>query len=213
MVILDRECQASRGTLVRECQGMVAMNRGVVLVVLPTEVHTLLATQPTHNRTFHRVTPASLACLATLARPLVTLATTASHSQHPKEVTLPTMACLGLQVRSMLACPLTQEYHSQASLLDHLVHRVSRGLQTNRKECLKDQDSLMLRVVHTYQCRLVVRGCLIWVQECQECPQEDQECHQVDRECPQEDQEDQECPQGGQEWLLVDQVCHRMVHQ
>ena len=156
MAILDRECQASPDTLVRECQGTVAMNRGRVLVVLPTEVDTLLATQPTHNRTFHRVTPASLACLATLARPLGTLATTTSHSAYPKETTPPTMACLVLQVRSMMACPLTQEYHSQASLLDHLVHRVNPGLQDNKEKCMKDQGSLLIRVDHT--CLVVMRS-------------------------------------------------------
>ena len=121
------------------------------------------------------------------------------------------MVCLVLLVPSMLACPLTQEYHSQASLLDLPVPRVSQGLQTNRTVCLvqdlqlEDQDSLMLRVVHIYQCLLVVQECLIWVQECQECLQEDLECHQ-------EVQEDQVCHLEDQECLPVDLVCHQMVH-
>ena len=122
--------------LERECQGTVAMKKGFFLVVLLAIVDTLLATQPAHNRTSHRVTPTNLACLATLARTPGTLAPTTSHSTYPKETTPPTMACLVLQVRSMMACPLTQEYHSQASLLDHLVHRVhrvSKALHTNRK--------------------------------------------------------------------------------
>lgn len=215
-VTQDRECRGNldnQDILVRECQDMVAMNKGEALVVLPTEVDTLLDTQPAHNRTFHRVTPASLACpgLATL-RPLAIPATTDSHSQHLKEVTPPTTACLVLQVHSMQACLLTQEYHSQASPLDHLVHRVSLGLQTNRKECLKVQDSLMLREAHTYQCLLGVQECLIWVQECQGCHQEDQECLQEDLECHQEVQEDLVCHLEDQECLPEDLVCHQMVH-
>ena len=172
-VTQDRECRGNQDILVKECQDMVAMNKGF---------------WPWWSF-LQRVTPASLTCpgLATL-RPLAIPATTDSHSQHLKEFTPPTTACLVLQVHSMQACLLTQEYHSQASPLDHLVHRVSLGLQTNRKECLKVQDSLMLREAHTYQCLLGVQECLIWVQECQECLQEDLEC------------------------LPVDLVCHQMVH-
>ena len=133
MTILERECQSSHGVLVRECQGTVAMKKGLFLVVLLATVDALLATKPAHSRTSHRVTPTSLACLATLARTPGTLAPTTSHSAYPKETTPPTMACLVLQVRSMMAYLLTQEYHSQASLLDHLVHRVSKDLHTNRK--------------------------------------------------------------------------------
>ena len=131
MAILERKCRASRDTLVRERQDMVAMSMKAVMVILPTNMDTL-------------------------TRPLATLATTASHSQHPMETTLPTIACLVMQVRSMLGCPLDQEHHSQATLLDHLVHRVSRGLQADRKEGPKDQNSLMPRVDHTCQYLLMV---------------------------------------------------------
>ena len=89
MAILERKCRASRDTLVRERQDMVAMSMKAVMVILPTNMDTLLATQSTQNRICHRATP-----------------------------------------------------DSQASLLDRLVHRVSQGLQINRKEVQVDHGFL-----------------------------------------------------------------------
>jgi len=187
---------------------MVGMNREVDLVVLLTEEVTLLATLPALNKTFPRVTPVDSPACLDLATPRhqATPATTDNHSQHLKEDILPTMACQVPGVLSMQACLLTQEYHSQASLRVLRARRASRDLLTNRRECLKDQDSLMLRVDHIYQGG---QECRIWVQECQECLQEDQECLLVDQGCHQEDRgchlEDQECH-------LEDTTCHQMVH-
>jgi len=208
MVTQDRECQDSLVTLVRECQAMVGMNRGEGQVVLLTEEVTLLATPPAPNKTFPRVTPVHSPACQDLATPRhqATPATTDSHSQHLREVTLPTMACQVQGVPSMLACLPTQEYHSQASLRGLRAPRGSQDPPANRRECLKDQDSLMLRVDHIYQGG---QECQIWVQECQECLQEDQVCLLVDQECH---QEDRECHLEDQECLQEDTACHQMAH-
>jgi len=208
MVTQDRECQDSQGTLARGCQGMVGMNREEDRAVLLTEEVILLATLPALNKTFPRVTPVDSPACPDLAthRHQATPATTDSHSQHLKEDILPTMGCQVRGVLSMQECLPTPGYHSLASLRGLRAPRASRDLLANRRECLKDQDSLMLRVDHTYQGG---QECQIWVQECQECLQEDQGCLLVDQGCHQEDQgchlEDQEC-------LLEDTACHQMVH-
>ena len=75
-----------------------------------------------------------------------------SHSHLPKETTMSTIACPVMQVCSTLGYPPAQEHHSQTSLLDHLVHGVSWGIQANKEGRMKGQDSLMLRKDHTCQC-------------------------------------------------------------
>ena len=210
MDIQDRECQVSQDILDRECQVMEDMIRGGALVVHLTEEVTPDSTQPTHNRTFHRVTQASQVCLVlAILRHQATPVIIDNHSLHLKEVTKPIMACQ-VQVHSMQECHQMQEYHSQGSLLDLQDLKNSLVPQANRNECLKGQVNQMLREAHTYQCLPVVLECQTLVQECPACHQEDQECLQEDLECLQEDQDDQEC-QEALEWPLEDQECLLMA--
>ena len=80
---MDRECQVSQDILDRECQVMEDMIRGGALVVHLTEEVTPDSTQPTHNRTFHRVTRASQVCLVlAILRHQATPVIISNHSLH-----------------------------------------------------------------------------------------------------------------------------------